>query len=69
MLISLICMCLEVFFLSFSFFSLTPLYLLTVGVEVIVAPDHTVTHKETRAQPRAVDLAWTKDRPIAVTST
>jgi len=50
------------FFLSF--FVLTSVYLLIVGVEVIVAPDHKMTHTHI-----SVELLWTRDRPVAEIST
>ena len=49
-------------FLSYSDLSLY-LLVIDVGVEVIVTPDHTQSHRH------AVELLWIRDRTIAETST
>jgi len=46
------------------FLDLTTVYLLIVGVEVIVAPDH-ITHIHTQS----VRLLWSRDRSVSETST
>ena len=49
-------------FLSF-FLVLISVYPLIVSVEVFVAPDHTGSHSQ------AVELLWTRNRPVVETFT
>jgi hypothetical protein len=54
-----------------SFLDLITVYLLTVGVQVIVANDNTKTHTHTHTHTHtpSVNLIWTSDQPVAETST